>query len=185
MQIDLQTFQDKYKEYLFQALDFFEKNQIPYSLAFGTMLGAAREKDIIKWDCDVDLWMADEDVKRFLKIANELSDVFYVKTFLNYEEIFGVTRIYIKTLKRKDGDLYNIKDAYIDIFHTFETETNQKTLFALGKKLEKYSLLYDLKYSKRQSKTLVKKIGRKLVCLFVKSNRCYVKKSGQEQRLVV
>lgn len=60
--------------------DVCDKEGIWYSLAFGTMLGAVREKNIIAWDTDVDVFVKYEDITRlrdaFSKI--EISGIHYV-----------------------------------------------------------------------------------------------------------
>lgn len=52
-----------------------EKNDIPYFLCAGSVLGAVRHQGFIPWDDDIDIGMVRKDYERFLKIADqELSD---------------------------------------------------------------------------------------------------------------
>ena len=53
--------------------DVCDENGIWYSLAFGTMLGAVREKNIIGWDTDVDVFVLHKDLERVREAFSKLS----------------------------------------------------------------------------------------------------------------
>lgn len=52
----------------------FSKEDIWYSLAYGTLLGAVREKGFIPWDEDADIFVRYRDIERIRKIIREDKD---------------------------------------------------------------------------------------------------------------
>lgn len=57
-----------------------EKYNIPYSMAYGTLLGAVRHKGFIPWDEDFDLWLFDDSYEEAIDVLrNELPDDMFLE----------------------------------------------------------------------------------------------------------
>ena len=65
---------------------------IPYHLAYGTALGAVRERDLIAWDPDADVWVASEHHPRLVAACAELLgpdfELLTAETHPDYEYLF-------------------------------------------------------------------------------------------------
>lgn len=57
---------------------FCKNNNIVYSIACGTAIGAVRHKGYIPWDDDIDIYMLRADYNKFIKSFPEINDVYSV-----------------------------------------------------------------------------------------------------------
>ena len=97
------------------------KNNIKYTLAYGTMIGAVRHQGFIPWDDDVDICMLRDDYAKFKKICEtELNEKYFYQshdTDKEYYHLYDKIRVNGTVFKEAFQADYNIhQGVYVDIF---------------------------------------------------------------------
>jgi hypothetical protein len=107
---------DQFKKLLKYADDFFTKNDINYSLIYGSLLGYSRNKKIIPYDEDADCIIGSESVNKLIKLAEneEIKDVIFNDEIKIYKPNFKSDKIDLilnKSLLTNNGfgERYNCK----------------------------------------------------------------------------
>lgn len=174
-EIELKKFQKEYIRYLKVLIDFFEANDIKYSLAYGTLLGAIREHDMIPWDTDIDLWLFEDEMLKIEKLSSKLPNCFYFRSYKNNEEFYGLNRVYIKNLYRIMTGEKEAKNVYIDLFvlKKVGNVSKQKKIFQRYKKLEERT---SFKYSKNKPSNFIKRNLKPIFQFFAPSLKTCNKK---------
>ena len=73
----LQKIQKEELEILLYFDRFCRDNCLKYSLAYGTLIGAARHKGFIPWDDDIDVFMPRNDFEKLKQKFNSKTDIFF------------------------------------------------------------------------------------------------------------
>lgn len=105
---------------------------LPYHLAYGTLLGAVRDGDLIPWDVDADVWVRHDDAHRLGELAAALGPEFELltaETHDDYEYLFprlvlrGIHHVHVRV------DLFPLdpaprtaraRAAYPRLMHAFD-----------------------------------------------------------------
>lgn len=103
---------------------FCRKNNLKYSLAYGTLLGAIRHKGFIPWDDDVDIMMPLNDMQKMRSLLKsdliEYCDVDICKYF-NY----GFSRLAHKGSFSKPGMIVKSYGVPIDLYPIYNIPDNE------------------------------------------------------------
>ena len=150
---------------ILKAIDLFcKQNNIKYSLAFGTLLGAIRHQGYIPWDDDLDIMLLREDYTKFLKeFRHEIYSVITPTNNIDYSLPFA--KVFDRrTVIDEYADTKCTYGVYVDVFPVDNTPDNPKELnFFLKQKdyLNKQHILKILKIRNNRNpiKNLIILIG--------------------------
>ena len=129
------------------------ENNLKYSLAYGTLLGAIRHKGFIPWDDDIDVIMPRNDYEKFVKLKSNneyvVKDYRYSSKYYYSYAKFINSNIPIKESYRCDKNL----GIFIDIFPVdfFSNEESVKNKLNEYIKKDKFLYMIGNKPNKKQS----------------------------------
>lgn len=88
-------------------------NNIHYYIAYGTLLGAKRHGGSIPWDMDADIYIPEQEILRFVKLAREqLPDDLWVN-------FYDINPDYIYTYPQVGKKGFSTDGMHIDVYHLF------------------------------------------------------------------
>lgn len=125
---------------------FLEENEIPYCLAYGSLLGAIRHDGFIPWDDDMDIFMMRKDYLRFEALAKtKLPKRFFLQTPLS-DRHFRLLHVPYKVRDQhstllEEPDRFYHQGAFIDIFVLDDVVDE----YNLNRALKRCSMLSSLK----------------------------------------
>lgn len=135
---------EEIKEHQLEILDFIDdickKNNIPYFLSYGSMLGAVRHKGMIPWDDDIDISLYREDYNKLIDSINKSNHPKYKVLdynnsdwyFHNFAAIIDNSTIIKDTVKYKPHDTSIFVDVFpIDTFDDLSIIEKSYKLVAL------------------------------------------------------
>ncbi len=150
--------------------EILDKNNIPYMITYGTLLGAVRHQGFIPWDDDFDLFLFDDSYEKAIKILDkELPKDMFLEYYHSEPKYFHQWA-HVKDLNSEviceefpQDNIYTHKGISIDLYkavkmkfcevNNFLEEENKKYL----ERRKAINLLTDEEYEKR-----IKKINEKL-----------------------
>lgn len=174
-QISLEELKILQMDILSAIHEFCIENKIRYSMACGTLLGAARHKGYIPWDDDIDIYVPREDYDRMIKIFPQL----YKGKFeiISLERNNKWDRPYAKALNAKtefwESGTTTPLGVNIDIFPIDDVPENEDEWLSYNKKRRFMQNIFALRFVRLSSKRSLAKncvivLNRAMTCFFSK-----------------
>lgn len=160
IQLDILCFFDK----------FCRDNEINYSLACGTLLGAVRHKGYIPWDDDIDVYMLRDDYSKFIDLFDTCENGPYKLSW--FPKIKEFDRVYANLYDSRttliEGRQHEFETGvFIDIFPLDDVPDNQKEWKKYKKKLFSYFWLRNIKVLRWSKKRNLGKNIFLYICKFL------------------
>ena len=122
------------------------ENNINYSIAYGTLLGAIRHKGFIPWDDDIDIWVKREDYNKLKEIINDNKKKYnfkFIDIFSQPDSIYPFGKISDQStvLVEKNFKKTENLGINIDVFPIDNLPDNKIKKFFFKKRARFYVLL--------------------------------------------
>ena len=170
--LDIKEIQKLQLDMLIYIDDICKKENIRYFLAFGSLLGAVREKGFIAWDDDIDLYFFKDDLEKLSRVIYKYkNDSFFFQDMLHDKYCItpDVTRLCVNGTFAWPDEYQNAKfhtGLYLDLFPLYYVNDEK---FELKKKKKLMAIHKFILLKKKPFRTLKgkKSVIAKIIAIFI------------------
>lgn len=168
-ELKLDEIKEKALEILMYIHDICEKNQLRYSIYYGTLLGAVRHGGYIPWDDDIDIVMPRNDYDRLIDILKKKDEYLLLDHQTREHCRYTFAKLVDKNTLAKSSQHFGGEDpdfgVFIDIFPLDGVPEDTSERLSFWKECETYRLniLDTLGYTYARSYSIVKSLGKLVV----------------------
>lgn len=150
-QLSLKDIQKVSLEILKDVHDFCISNNINYSLAYGSMLGAVRHKGFIPWDDDIDIVMPRPDYERFKRLFKSNNNILVTEeeSYIAFSRVCDVNLTFASKSPWPWVLHQESRGVWIDIFPLDAIEDDKQTF---SKRMTNLDLLFKKQLRARNSR---------------------------------
>lgn len=168
IEISLRELQLAELEILMEFDRFCRENQLRYSLAGGTLLGAIRHKGFIPWDDDIDVCMPRPDYEKFVRLFQ--NHRFMISEDRGNNAEYPFTKVMRRDVKLQHEGFSEVDYLWIDVFPIDGLPADGKKLAKIYRKSSFYRKIIGFKQIEKvkEYKGRHNKFVARLIVLFAK-----------------
>lgn len=149
--------------------DVCRKNDIQYTIYYGSLIGAERHKGYVPWDDDLDIVMTRSNYERLTTLLIDQNEYLFLSPRITKNYRYTYSKLVDKTTKAVSSQYFNSEDenmgVFVDIFPIdgFPDTTEERRKFGDECELYRSNMIFTLNNSYAISHSFLKAMGKRIL----------------------